>query len=591
MKAIAKAGLLVTAALALATGSASASSYVSAKHSGLDSFVPGEALVRFKPSLPGAEVRSLLGADGASVEQALPAVSGLRLVDLPAGTSVSRGIDQLEQQPDVLYAEPNWRREMFSIPSDPLLREQWSLRNTGQAVFGQHGLPGADESATGAWDLATGSAGVKVAVVDTGISFTHPDLAGNIWTNPGEIPGNGIDDDLNGYVDDVHGWDFANHDDNPSDTIDPDQGHGTFISGIIGAEGNNGLGIAGVNWDVSLMPLRAPLTLAGEVAAFDYAKAEGARVVNYSAGSNQLSASEKAAIDGAPDVLFVAAAGNEHINVDADPIYPCAYPSPNLICVASTDQRDRLSTFSNIGPASVDLAAPGENILSTYPPGGESSSLRDSFGALPLRERWKTGGQGRRWRLTRRLKRGLSIADSPHGRYQNNTNSWIRSQPIDLSERKGCALEYFLKVRTQKGHDRLVVEASVDGKRYTNLHHYSGRRRGNRFSFLPARFSGHNPVFLRFRLKTDGSVRGDGAYVDNVNLTCEASTNTYTYLDGTSFSAPQVSGAAALVWARHPLDSVAEVRDAILGGVTQLPALSGKVATGGRLNIAAALAP
>jgi subtilisin family serine protease len=136
-----------------------------------------------------------------------------------------------------------------------------------------------------------------------------------------------------------------------------------------------------------------------------------------------------------------------------------------------------------------------------------------------------------------------------------------------------------------------VVEASVDGKRYSNLHHYSGRRRGNRFAFLPARFSGHNPVFLRFRLKTDGSVRGDGAYVDNVNLTCEASTNTYTYLDGTSFSAPQVSGAAALVWARHPLDSVAEVRDAILGGVTQLPALSGKVATGGRLNIAAALAP
>ena len=504
---------------------------------------------------------------------------------------MSEGISQFESRPDVLYAEPNWRRQMFSMPNDPLFGEQWSLRNTGQAVFGQHGLLGADERATGAWDLSTGSAGVKVAVVDTGISFTHPDLAGNIWTNPGEIPGNGIDDDGNGYMDDVHGWDFDAYDNNPSDTIDADQGHGTFISGIIGAVGNNGLGIAGVNWDVSLMPLRAPLTLAGEIAAFNYARDNGAKVVNYSAGSNQTSASEKAAIDGAPNVLFVAAAGNEHINVDADPIYPCAYPSANLICVASTDQRDRLSTFSNIGPTSVDLAAPGENILSTYPPGGVSSALRDSFGELPLRERWKTGGQGRRWRLTRRLKRGLSIADSPHGRYKNHTNSWIRSQPIDLSERKGCALEYFLKVRTQKGHDRLVVEVAYARGRYANLHHYSGRLRGSRFVFLPARFNGHSPVFIRFRLKTDGSVRGDGAYVDNVNLTCEASTNTYTYLDGTSFSAPQVSGAAALVWARHPLDSVAQVRDAILGSVDPLPGLSGKVATGGRLNVAGAVAP
>jgi subtilisin family serine protease len=588
MKAIAKAGLLAVAALALApVGSASATN----ANSGLDSFVPGEALVRFKPSLPGAEVRSLLEADGASVAQSLPAVPGLRLVDLPAGTSVSEGIGRLERQDAVLYAEPNWRREMFWIPNDPRFGEQWSLRNTGQAVFGQHGLAGADERATGAWDLGTGSPNVKVAVVDTGISFTHPDLAGNIWTNAGEIPGNGIDDDLNGYTDDIHGWDFDGQDNNPTDTSDVDQGHGTFVSGIIGAEGNNGLGIAGINWDVSLMPLRAPLTLAGEVAAFNYAKNNGAKIVNYSAGSNQLSASEKAAIDNAPDVLFVAAAGNGHINIDADPIYPCAYPEPNVICVTSTDQRDRLSAFSDIGPTSVDLAAPGENILSTYPPGGVSSSLRDSFGEMPLRERWKTGGQGRKWRLTRRLKRGLSIADSPKGRYKNDTNSWIRSQPIDLSERKGCVLEYFLKVRTQKAHDRLVVEVAYAKGRYAGLHQYSGRLRGNRVASIPARFNGHNPVFIRFRLKTNGSVRGDGAYVDNVDLNCEASSNTYTYLDGTSFSAPQVSGAAALVWARHPVDSVAQVRDAILGGVDPLPTLTGKVATGGRLNIARAVAP
>ena len=586
MKAFAQAGLLATAALAVIAPSAGAA----APGPGLDSYVPGEVLIRFQPGLPAAEVRSLLSEDGATVDHKLPIVSGLRLVDLPEGTSVPEAIADAEARPEVLYAEPNWRREAFAVPNDPRFGEQWSLRNTGQAVFGQHGLAGADIAAAPAWDLERGDPSVKVAVVDTGISLNHPDLDGNVWTNPLEVPGNGVDDDLNGFTDDVHGWDFTSQDNDPSDTLDPDQGHGTFISGLIGAEGDNGVGIAGVDWDVTLMPLRTPLTVDGELAAFKYAQNNGARVVNYSAGSNQASASERAAIDGASNMLFVVSAGNEHINVDADPIYPCAWPSANVICVTSTDQHDRLSSFSNIGPASVDIAAPGENILSTYPPGGVSALLRDSFGALPLTERWKRGGKGRSWRLTRRLKRGLSIADSPHGRYENDTNSWIRSHPVDLSERRGCVVSYFIKVRTQRAHDRLVVEASTGG-RYVNLHHYSGRIRGVRRALLPARFNGRPRVYLRFRLKTDDSVRGDGAYVDNVDLGCEASANTYAFLDGTSFSTPFVSGAAALVWARHPLDSVAEVRSALLDRAHLLPALSGKVASGGRLDAAAAVSP
>lgn len=588
MNVLRKAALL---AVAIATVTPAGSAAGAAGAPAADSYVPGEILVRFKPSLPGDEVRSLLAREDSRVEQALPAVPGLRLVDLPAGTAVSEAESQLESRPEVLYAEPNWRRRMFAVPNDPRFGEQWSLLNTGQAVFGMHGLAGADIRAPGAWNTRTGSPAVNVAIVDTGLSFTHPDLDGNIWTNSGEIAGNGIDDEGNGFKDDIHGWDFGSNDNNPSDTLDADQGHGTHISGIIGAEGDNGVGIAGINWDVSLMPIRAPLTVAGEVAAFNYAKSNGAKIVNYSAGSSQFSSSELAAINGAPDVLFVAAAGNERVNVDADPIYPCAHPPSNLICVASTDQRDRLSTFSNFGPGSVDLAAPGETILSTFPPGGVSASLRDSFGELPLSERWTSGGHGRSWRLTRRLHRGLSIADSPHGRYKNHSNTWIRSQPIDLSERKGCTLEFFLKVRTQRGADRLVVEASLDGRRYVNLHHYSGHRRGTRFLLLPSRFNGRAAVYLRFRLKTNAKVRGDGAYVDNVDFECEASANTYAFLDGTSFSAPQVSGAAALVLARHPAYSVAEVRAALLDHVDPLPGLSGKVVTGGRLNVAAAVAP
>lgn len=555
------------------------------------SFVPGELLVRFKPRVPGAQVSAVLGAEGADVQAQLPAVPGLRLVDLPPGTSVGDGVADLERRPEVLYAEPNYRRRLFGLPGDPLFPQQWALLNGGQSVFGVGGLSGADERATAAWDTQTGGAAVTVAMADTGMALNHPDLRANLWTNPGELPGNGIDDDSNGFRDDVNGWDFAGNDSDPSDSIDVDQGHGTHIAGIIGAEGANGVGVAGLNWDVSLMPIRTPLSVAGEVAAFGYAADNGAKVLNYSAGAPQFSASEQAAIAAAPDLLFVIASGNERSNNDASPIYPCAYPAANIVCVASTNQSDGLSSFSNFGPVSVDLAAPGENILSTFPAGGISDVMRDSFGQRPLAERWRAGGAGRRWRLTRRLHRGYSLADSPHGRYRRGTNSWIRSRPIDLSVQRSCALSLYLKVNTDSGKDRLVIEASRGGRRYRHLRTYSGKRRGSRFLFLPHRFDGKPSVYLRFRLKTDGRGRGDGAYVDNVELSCQASADTYAYEGGTSFSAPQVAGAAGLVLAQHPGFTTSQLRSALLAGVDPLPGLSGKVATGGRLDVARAVSP
>lgn len=575
----------------LALAACAAGSFAFPGGAAAQSYVPGELLVRFKPQVASEQVSSVLGAQGAEVQAKLPAVPGLRLVDLPADTSVPKGVADLEQSPQVLYAEPNYRRRLFAGPGDPLFAQQWALQNGGQSVFGVRGLSGADEDAAGAWQTQTGSAAVTVAMADTGMALGHPDLRGNLWTNPGEIPGNAVDDDANGFRDDVHGWDFAGNDADPSDSIDADQGHGSRIAGIIGAEGANGIGVAGVNWDVSLMPVRTPLSVAGEVAGFTYAAANGARVLNYSAGSSQPSASEQAAINGAPNLLFVVAAGNEKSNNDASPVYPCSYPAANVVCVASTGQRDGLSSFSNFGPTSVDLAAPGENILSTFPAGGFSDVLRDSFGQRPLAARWKAGGEGRKWRLTRRLHRGFSVADSPRGRYLNQTNSWIRSRPIDLSVQRACALGFFIKVNTDSGKDRLVVEASRRGKRYRHLRSYSGKRRGFRFIFLPRSFDGKAAVRLRFRLRTDEKGRGDGAYVDNVELGCQATADTYAYADGTSFSAPQVAGAAGLVLAQHPGFSTAQLRSALLAGVDSLPGLSGKVATGGRLDLARAVTP
>jgi subtilisin family serine protease len=555
------------------------------------SFVPGEALVRFAPSLHGAEVRSRLAGADARVEHALPAVPGLRLVDLPHGTSVGEAVNSYADMPGVLYAEPNYRRELFAVPNDPLFEQQWSLRNTGQSAFGVRGVAGADERATGAWDRQTGNTGVTIAVVDTGAALQHPDLAPNIWTNPGEIPGNGFDDDLNGFIDDVHGWDFAGGDADPNDAIDTDEGHGTHVAGVIGAVGSNGIGTAGVDWRASVMPLRVPLTVDGELGAFQYARDNGARIVNYSAGQQLPSASEKAAIDAAPNVLFVVAAGNDTSNNDAAPVYPCAYPSANVICVGSSNQADGLSGFSNFGPASVDLVAPGENILSTWPAGGITDVLADSFGQKPLSARWKGGGPGRPWHLTERLHKGLTAADSAKGRYDPGTNSWIRSRPIDVSAWRSCVLGYFFKVKTDSGRDRLIVEVSKNRKRYFRVASYAHKQRGLRFKYVPKKVGGARKLYIRFRLRTDGSGRADGAYVDNVDLSCQATRDTWAFASGTSFSAPQVAGAAGLVLAEHPADTTADLKAALLGTVDPLPGLAGKVVTGGRLDVAAALGP
>ena len=226
-------------------------------------FVPGEILVRFRDDAPAAKTtRSALqlSVDGRQVavqlEHLAPRtelVQGLRLARVSAADTLL-AIEQLRARPDVLYAEPNYILRKTALPNDPRFNEQWALRNTA--------VPTADIDAEQAWDTTTGSANVVVGVVDEGIDINHQDLAANIWTNPADVAGNGVDDDANGFVDDVHGWDFANNDntlyDGPGTTPegDPIDGHGTHVAGIIGAVGNNGVGISGVNWQVRVLPLK-----------------------------------------------------------------------------------------------------------------------------------------------------------------------------------------------------------------------------------------------------------------------------------------------------------------------------------------------
>lgn len=289
---------------------------------------------------------------------------------------------------DVLVqrVEPNFVYRK-SNPNDPLLGQQWSVINTGQAdPRGQVGYRGIDANLLEAWKLSTGSSEVLVAVIDTGIDVHHPDLAPNIWVNSKEAGGvSGVDDDQNGFVDDIYGWDFVRNQPLTGD----DEGHGTHCAGVIGAVGNNGIGVAGVNWNVKMMGIKfldsnggGSLELA--LKAVQYATLMKVHITSNSWGGGGFSEILRDAIKASGDqgILFVGAAGNNGENMDVSPEYPASYPVDSIVSVAALTNQGRLANFSNYGEQSVDLAAPGQNILSTIP-GGKYESYSGTSMATP----------------------------------------------------------------------------------------------------------------------------------------------------------------------------------------------------------------
>ncbi|MDQ3940404.1 MAG: S8 family serine peptidase, partial [Actinomycetota bacterium] len=345
------------------------------------------------------------------------------IVEAPASDWVAT----VRNDPGVRYAEPDHIVTADLTPNDP--------RYVDGTLWGLNKI-----QAPGAWDQTQGSPTVVVGVIDSGVDYNHPDLATNMWSNAGEVPGDGLDNDGNGYKDDVRGWDCANEDNNPMD----DNSHGTHVAGTIGGVGNDSVGVAGVNWDVSIMALKF-LNAQGSgytsdaVQCLDYATRNGVQVTNNSWGGGGYSSSLFDAINRAraANDLFVAAAGNSSRDNDTTPHYPSSYSNDNVISVASTTNTstDSLSSFSNFGATSVDLGAPGSGIYST-----------------------------------------------------------------------------------------------------------------------------------------------------TLN-------NTYGTKSGTSMATPHVAGAAALVWAYHPTETYASVRNRLFDSVDKTSALTGKVATGGRLNVDRAIAP
>ncbi|MGS0692112.1 S8 family serine peptidase [Shewanella sp. 30m-9] len=313
-----------------------------------------------------------VNADGVDDRFANLLEGKLARLSLRPGSDVGQAIKMISRHPAVKYAEPNYVIKAIGTPDDPDFVSLWGMNNTGQ----DGGVADADIDAVEAWDVTTGDSAIVVGVIDTGVDYNHPDLQANMWTNPNEIAGNGIDDDGNGVIDDIHGFNAVNNSGDPMDG----NGHGTHVAGTIGASGNNGVGVVGVNWDVSIVGCQfldssGSGSTANAIACIDYMTdlklnhGVEIKATNNSWGGGGFSQALKDSIDAGGDagILFFAAAGNSAVDNDANPHYPSSYDSDAVMSIASTDRNDDMSSFSQWGLTSVDMGAPGSAILSTTP--------------------------------------------------------------------------------------------------------------------------------------------------------------------------------------------------------------------------------
>ena len=559
-------------------------------HEGAE-YVPGELLVKYKSSVRAAAAKFYQDTLGISTVKTFNFI-GVHHVKLPQNINVEQALNIYANDPDVEYAEPNYIVHATATTPDDLVSNLWGLHNTGQTVNGTAGTNDCDIDAPEAWDICTGSSRVIVAVIDSGVDYNHPDLAGNIWSNPGESL-TGTDSDGNGYVDDVRGWDWVDGDNDPMDYSD----HGTHCAGTIAAVGNNSTGITGVCWKAKIMPLRSLDTLgsgptANAISAIQYANQMGAHVISNSWGGAGYTQALKDAID-ASSAVVVCAAGNDGTDNDGagGHCYPSDYTSSNIISVAATDQNDGLASFSNWGATSVDVGAPGVNIYSGSP--ARQTIWSDNFDDGTLSP-WTTGGaSGGPFGLNSSIyySSSHSLADSPSGNYANNDDHYAQvTASSSFSGYKGTKLEYYFRGISELGYDALHVETSHDNSNWTTHYSWNGSTGGSWYPYYPAdtkAHEGNSNLYVRYRFTSDVSNVYDGWYVDDVKVTAWSSNTAdsgYQFMNGTSMAAPHVAGLAALIKAYNRTLTNLQLKSAIEDNVDTVASLSGKVTTGGRIN-------
>lgn len=500
----------------------------------------------------------------------------------------------LELEREIEAVSVNGIRTISAVPNDPDFNKQWSLRNTGQQISGNFGIGGADISALDAWDLTQGKSSVVVAVIDTGVDYIHEDLAANMWVNSGEVPGNGVDDDGNGYVDDYLGYDFAgsreiriynrayNNDSDPQD-ID---GHGTHVSGIVAAVSNNGLGVSGVAPNVQIMALKAMNTDgvfedADSIEAFEYIltmkqRGVNVRVVNASwggvGGANGDALYDAIERLGNNGVLVVAAAGNDGSDNDvpANSYYPASYDLNNIIAVAMTDNDDQLDIASNYGQEGVDIAAPGVNIFSTL--FEEMSSIIVSGVGYSSNSVDYTG-----------------MTDGLTGQVYDCGYATVWSDVPSAAAGNICLIQRGPKGNPTYFYEKMKI-AMDRGAAGVIFYNYPDDANdpddGNGGLINPTLDDSDEPwIPAVFIGNADGAaIKADATDGSPPTATLVTHKSIYGYATGTSMASPHVAGVAALVASRFPGESATRIKSRILSSADPLPSLHGKVASGGRLN-------
>ncbi len=531
----------------------------------------GEILVQFTKEATKEQIRSLHARLGSRV---LDRIDSRRLekIAVAEGMSETEAVTRYLASDIVKSAERHALRYPMAEPNDPLFSQQWGLMQI---------------SAPAGWEFTTGDSNLVVAVIDSGVDYTHPDLDDNIWINPGETNNDGKDNDQNGYVDDYYGWDFAgaasesipdDADADPSDSAA--SGHGTHVAGIIAAAGDNGEGVCGTAWQLSIMPLKVKADDSEffesfhVIEALDYARQNGARIVNCSFGGEASSPQERNAFSNlvSAGILAVCAAGNEGVDLDAagNDLYPAKYDLENILTVAAGTQSDALAYFSNRGLTSVDVLAPGVSIKSTVPDDAftEASvtSGGSTFDAIGMQYAGTTGPTGVSGTL---YDCGKGYEDEmPVG-----VSGFIAL--VERGDRDQVPFTFAEKVTNSKNAGAAAVVIYND--KVDDLDQNGGTL-GSADGWIPAVSV---PQAYGLALK---NFLGQTATVIN-----RVPDSAYAYLQGTSMAAPFVSGLAGLLWSKDPTLTVAQVKSAILNTVDKIPALEGKLVSGGRINAQGAL--
>lgn len=582
-------------------------------------YAQGEVLVIFKEGVKSIVADGIASSISAKVEktyQAISRINGQLHAHLKSRSrTIMEMVRELEKHPDVTAVSPNYRMRIDAVtPNDPQYPNLWGMNNTGQTG----GTPGIDINAPDAWQVHTGSSDVIVAVIDTGIDYNHPDLAANMWVNPGEIAGNSTDDDANGYVDDVYGINSITGSGDPLD----DNDHGTHCAGTIGGVGNNSQGVAGVNWSVGLMAVKFLDSGGGgwtsdAIECVDYVVdmkttySQNIVAINASWGGGPYDATLLSSINaaGTAGIIFCAASGNSGTNNDASPHYPSSYTCQNIMAVMGVDHDG--NTYGNYGATSVDIAAPAVGIVSTvrgrYTPQAGDIIFDDmESGGNPA---WATGGTST-WSITTTedpflVNPNFPIpspphfwADSPGVYYANYANNWVEwASDIDLSTYVGTDtyIGFGATMYIENYFDQCYLELSNNsGSSWTPIFDW-GNIGGGGYYWTPWDFKiddSYKTTNFRFRfhLITDYSVTYEGFNFDDIGIGTTVSYG-YASFNGTSMATPHVAGAVALLAAKYPGMTPNAIYKRILKRNTPLAALSGLCRTGALLNLWKAIAP